>query len=61
MYEVKVFVVQREDGEIVGAKLTRGAAQSVARYFAPAKVTPMIANKEGFHLDARADQDGAPQ
>lgn len=45
MYEVKVFIVQKENGELLGAKLTREAAQSIARRHAPAKVTPMIADK----------------
>ncbi len=65
MYEVKVFIVQRANGELVGAKLTRGAAQSVARYYAPARITVVMADKAsqgaGLWLDARADQDGAPQ
>jgi hypothetical protein len=26
MYEVKVYIVQKPDGELVGAKLTRGAS-----------------------------------
>ncbi|TAJ84573.1 hypothetical protein [Reyranella sp.] len=46
MYEVKVFIIQKENGELLGAKLTREAAQSVARRHAPAKVTPLIADKQ---------------
>lgn len=46
MYEVKVFIIQKENGELLGAKLTRGAAQSIARRHAPAKVTPLIADKQ---------------
>ncbi len=61
MYEVKVFIVQKANGELVGAKLTRGAAQSIARYHAPAKITVVIADKAGLWLDARADHDGAPE
>jgi hypothetical protein len=61
MYEVKVFIVQKANGELLGAKLTRGAAQSVARYHAPAKITVVMADKTSLWLDARADQDAAPQ
>lgn len=61
MYEVKVFIVQRANGELVGAKLTRGAAQSIARYHAPAKITVVMADKAGLWLDARADHDDAPE
>ena len=57
MYEVKIYVVQRANGELVGAKLTRAAAQSIARYYAPARVTPMVADKQTLSLVAGADQD----
>ena len=53
MYEVKVFIVQKANGELVGAKLTRGAAQSIARYYAPAKV--MVADKQVGPSIARSD------
>ncbi|MCA0246365.1 MAG: hypothetical protein LCH93_07080 [Proteobacteria bacterium] len=65
MYEVKVFIVQKANGELVGAKLTRGAAQSVARYHAPAKITVVMADKTSLGgclgLDARADHDDGAQ
>jgi hypothetical protein len=55
MYEVKVFIVQKANGELLGAKLTRGAAQSIARYYAPAKVTVMVADKQVVPSIARSD------
>jgi RIO-like serine/threonine protein kinase len=57
MYEVKVFVVQKADGELVAVKLTRAAAQSFAKYHAPAKITVCVADKDS--LDARPIQDPA--
>ena len=48
MYEVRTYVIQKADGELVGVKLTREAAQSIARYYAPAKVTVVVADKETF-------------
>lgn len=53
MYEVKVYIVQDACGNIVGAKLTREAAQSVARLHAPAKVTPMRADKNPVDVQRR--------
>jgi len=65
MYAVKVFIVQKANGELVGAKLTRGAAQSVARHHAPAKITVVTADKTSqgasLWLDARADHDDGAQ
>ena len=59
MYEVKVFIIQKANGDLLGAKLTRGAAQSIARYHAPAKITVVMADKASLWLDARADHEGA--
>jgi len=61
MYEVKVFIIQKANGDLLGAKLTRGAAQSIARYHAPAKITVVMADKASLWLDARADHEGALQ
>lgn len=58
MYEVKVFIIQKENGELLGAKLTREAAQSIARRHAPAKVTPIIADKHAAS-DLRPALDAA--
>ena len=46
MFEVKVYIVQSPTGELLGAKLTREAAQSIARYHAPARVTMLVADKQ---------------
>jgi hypothetical protein len=58
MFEVKVYVIQKANGELVGAKLTRAAAQSIARYHAPARVTPVIADKQSLSLVAAPHQEG---
>jgi len=44
-FEVKIYVVQAEDGRLLSAKLTREAAQTIARLNAPARVTVMLADK----------------
>ncbi|WP_113155968.1 hypothetical protein [Nitratireductor sp. OM-1] len=50
-YSVRVYVVQLADaqgnltGPVVAAKLTYKAAHEIAKEYAPAKVTPMIADK----------------
>lgn len=43
--EIKVYIVQRETGEVVDAKLTHAAAHAVAKANAPAKVLLIRANK----------------
>ena len=43
--EVKVYIVQRESGEIVGAKLTHAAAHSVALANAPSRIVLLRADK----------------
>ena len=50
-FDVKVYVVQKfqEDGtpgNVLATKLTRGAAQSIAKLFAPCRVWFMRADKE---------------
>ena len=50
-FKVKVYVVQAYDefgrpGGVLATKLTRGAAQSIAKTFAPCKVWFMQADKE---------------
>lgn len=42
---VKTYVVQTADDKLVDVKLTRGAAQAVAKDHAPAKVTLVVADK----------------
>jgi hypothetical protein len=54
VFHVKTYVVQKPDGELLAVKLTRATAQQVARKFAPAKVTLVVADKED--LDAAANQ-----
>lgn len=50
-YTVKVYVVQQADkhgnlvGPVIGVKLTYLAAHEIAKQFAPAKVTTIIADK----------------
>ena len=50
-YTVKVYVVQKADpvthkgGEILAAKLTYADAHKIAKDFAPAKVTCLLADK----------------
>jgi hypothetical protein len=44
-YEVKTYVVQAEDGRLIGVKLTREAAQAIAKLHAPARVTMIVADK----------------
>lgn len=47
-FSVKVYVVQAEDEEVVGAKLTREAAQALAKREAPASVILVRAEKDTF-------------
>lgn len=42
---VKVYVVQQADGTILTAKLTREAAQAVAKQYAPCRVVLCMADK----------------
>lgn len=44
-WETKIYVVQRESGEVVAARLTRESAQAWARAYAPAKVISLTAGK----------------
>ena len=46
--EVKVYVVVTPEGQYLGVKLTRAAAQSIARYHAPARVILQSADKESL-------------
>lgn len=46
MFHVKIYIVQKADGEVIAAKLTRATAQAVAKRHAPAKVTMVVADKE---------------
>jgi hypothetical protein len=62
----RVFVVQRADretgqpiGEPIAAKLTRGAAQVVAKKYAPSRVTALWADKsEDLQQHASSEQSG---
>lgn len=56
MFHVKIYIVQKPDGALLAAKLTRAAAQAVAKRHAPAKVTMMVADKE----DPEAAAPAAP-
>lgn len=49
-YEVVVYIVQAQNGDVLAAKLTRGAAQSFARYHAPAKISKMTADKMDLYI-----------
>jgi hypothetical protein len=44
-YEVKTYVIQAADGRLIGVKLTREAAQAIAKLHAPARVTMVLADK----------------
>lgn len=46
MFHVKIYIVQKPDGALLAAKLTRATAQAVAKRHAPAKVTMVVADKE---------------
>ena len=46
VFHVKIYIVQKPDGELLAAKLTRATAQAVAKRHAPAKVTMVVADKE---------------
>ncbi len=52
MFHVKIYVVQKPDGEVLAAKLTRATAQAVAKQHAPAKVTMVVADKEAPECQA---------
>lgn len=43
---VKVYAVLTADDKLVALKLTRGAAQTYAKKFAPAKVVLLLVDKE---------------
>lgn len=54
MFHVKIYIVQKPDGALLAAKLTRATAQAVARRHAPAKVTMVLADKEAPEFDEHA-------
>jgi hypothetical protein len=43
--EIKLYCITTPEDELLAVKLTRSAAQAVAKVFAPAKVVPMRADK----------------
>lgn len=56
-FQTKVYVVQREDGEVIGTKLTFDAAHRLARKYAPAKVLFSLADKSDLPNVADHEQD----
>ena len=58
---IKLYIVTTPDDRFISAKLTREAAQSVARIYAPAKVQVYMADKLRLDLgEARTYPAPAP-
>jgi hypothetical protein len=58
--QVKVYAIIDAEDRLLDLKLTRAAANSVARFYAPAKVVPITADKEPYNAAAPVEQQQWP-